>query len=119
VFGKRQRHGVALLELRNARRGARACEGKLALRRIDALNFNRCAALDDQFSEGAVAAADVDPPQAWRRRQPIEKNIARQSAPDSHHPLVSGPIVEADLEFGHRLPREQDDAGTFSASSSR
>ena len=64
VFGKRQRHGVALLEMRHARGGTCACEGKLGLRRVNALNFGRRAALDDQFSKGAIAAADVDPPQA-------------------------------------------------------
>ena len=31
-----------------------------------------------------------------------QKAHARKSARDPHHPLIGGPVIEADLVFGHR-----------------
>jgi hypothetical protein len=90
--------------LRQARRGTCAGKGKLRLGRIDPLNLGRRAAFHQQLGEGAAAAADVDPSQARARRQPVEEDIAREPAPGSHHPLVGGAVVEADLLFGHQYP---------------
>jgi hypothetical protein len=59
---------VALAEFRPARGGSCACKGELPFRRIDPLNFGGCTAFDQKLSEGAVAAADVDPSQARARR---------------------------------------------------
>ena len=81
-------------------------KGELRLGRIDPLNLGRRAPLDEQFGEGAVAAADIDPSQARAGRKPIEEHLARKPAPASHLPFVGGPVVEADLMFDHRhLPR--------------
>jgi hypothetical protein len=69
---------------------------------IDALNLNRCAALDQEFSEGSVAAADVDPAQTARRCQPVEEYLADRTAPDSHYLLIGGAVIETDRLLSHR-----------------
>ncbi|MGY4288540.1 hypothetical protein ACVWXO_007760 [Bradyrhizobium sp. LM2.7] len=57
----------------------------------------------DQLSKRAGAAADVDPAQACLGFQPVEKDLADEAAPDPHHLLIGGTVVEA--KFGHaRLP---------------
>jgi hypothetical protein len=66
------------------------------------LNLGRRTLFDDQFGEGAVAAADVDPSKAGARRYPIKEELACEPAPGSRHPLVGGPVVEADLILGHQ-----------------
>jgi hypothetical protein len=75
---------------------------ELPLGSIDTVNFRRRAARDDQLREGAVAASNVDPAQTSARSQPIQENIASDPAPDSHHALIGGPVVEADFLFGHQ-----------------
>jgi hypothetical protein len=76
-------------------------EGQLTLRRINSLYFGWGASLDNQLSESAVSAANIDPLQPRGSRKPIKKDVARTSAPISHCPLVRGPIIEADLSFSH------------------
>jgi hypothetical protein len=78
-------------------------EGQLTLRRINSLYFGWGASLDNQLSESAVSAANIDPLQPWGSRKPIKKDIARTSAPIPHHPLICGPIIEADLSFSHQV----------------
>jgi hypothetical protein len=72
---------------------------QLPFGRINALNVHRGESLNQELGERAVAAADVDPPQAPGRRQPIEKNPAGEPAPDAHHALIAGAVVEAN--FSH------------------
>ena len=62
VFGEWKRHGVALSELRHTCKGSCARKGELPLRRIDPLNLGWRTPFDEQLGEGAIAAADVDPP---------------------------------------------------------
>jgi hypothetical protein len=90
-----------LAELCHARSRSRPPVLELPLGRVDPLNLGRCAPFDDQLGEGAVAAADIDPSQAGARRYLIKEDFAREPAPGSHHPLVGGPVVEADLMLGH------------------
>ena len=101
IIRDRKRHGVAAIEFGQTRRRPRARKGELGLGWINALDFNRCASFDEQFAERAIAAADVDPPQARRRRQPIYEYRAGNPAPLSHHPFVGGAVVEANLTLGH------------------
>jgi hypothetical protein len=99
-----QSHGVALLELGDVGGVSRAGVGELRLGRVDALHLGRRAAVDQQLGERAIAAADIDPAQAGLWRDPVEKHVARQPAPDSHHAFIAGAIVEANLVFGHASP---------------
>lgn len=106
VLGKRKRRCVALVKRCATRRGPGAREGELRLGRINSLNFGRRASLDQQLCEGTVAATDIDPSQARAWRKPIEEHLSRESAPASHVPFVSSPVVVADLMFDHpHLPR--------------
>ena len=89
------------MELCNPRINPGARKGELRLGRIDPVNLGRRAPFDQPCGKSAVAAADIDPPQARTWVQPVEKHIARQSAPGSHHALIGGAILEADLMFGH------------------
>jgi len=92
----------ALLELGDARlwrvRAKASCpsEGRC-------LALNGRAAVDQQFGEGAIAAANIHPAQAGLWCDPVEKHVARQPAPDSIM-RRSGAVVEADLVFSHGLP---------------
>jgi hypothetical protein len=88
-------------ELGNACCGSLARKGKLALGWINSLDLGWRASFHEQFGEGAIAAAHVDPLQTRWRCQPIKKDAARTLAPIPHHPLICGPIVEADLSFSH------------------
>jgi hypothetical protein len=81
-------------------------EGQLTLRRINSLYFGWGASLDNQLSESAVSAANIDPLQPRGSRKPIKKDIARTSAPIPHHPLICGPVIEADLSFSHQSDHE-------------
>src|SRR6185312_14758717 len=105
--GEGKRHRIALLEFGEARLVALARVGELALRGIDAGHGGGRGARDDQLGESAVAAADIDPAQARARRQPVEKNLTGIAAPDSHHPLVSGAVVETDFLFSHAVPHRR------------
>src|ERR1041385_2926203 len=87
--------------MRDAGLVARACERKLRIRRIDALDFRRRATLGQKLGERAVTATDVDPAQRGSRLQPIEEHLAGDPAPRPHHPLIAGAVVEADLRFSH------------------
>ncbi len=97
VSRERKRHGIALAKLRHAHRGPRSGVCELRLGRIDPLNLGRRAPPDEQLGERTVAAADIDPAQARRLRQPIEEHLAREPAPRSHVPFVCGAVVEADI----------------------
>jgi len=68
---------------------------------INALDLHRITSLDQQFSKGPVATTDVDPPQTCGRRHPIKEYLASGPAPNSHHLLVGGTIVETNLLFCH------------------
>ncbi len=100
VVGKRQRHRIAFMELRDGSAWPAARKTELRRRRIDAMHFGGRAPLDQQFGEGAVAATDIDKPQARRQSQPVEENVAGNPAPFSHHIFVGGAVFEADL-FSH------------------
>ena len=63
--------------------------------------LGRRATLHDQFGEGSVAASDIDPALTNGRGEPIEKLLARKLAPNAHHALVGGAVVETDLLLGH------------------
>src|SRR5205823_12905495 len=96
---------VGSAELRRLAQSASACETELRLRRIDTLHLGRRAALDQLAAEGAAAAADIDPSPTRLRRQPVEKDVGRKTAPDPHHPLIGGAVLEADLRLSHSRPR--------------
>ena len=100
-----KRHGVAAIEFGQTGPGPRARKGELGLGWINTLDFSRCTSFDEQFAEPAITAADVDPPQARRRRKPIYEYRAGNPAPRSHHPLVGGAVVEANLTLGHEYFR--------------
>src|SRR6516162_10769645 len=51
-------------------------------------------ALDQLLGKSPVAAAHVDPPLARSGRQPIEKDLPHELAPDAHHALVGCSIIE-------------------------
>jgi hypothetical protein len=97
VVGKGQRHGIAQTKPRDTRRGTRAGMNKLRLRRIHPHDRGWCAPLDEHFGEGAVAAADVEPAQAWSWSKPVEERVAGQLAPRPHVSLIGSAVVEADL----------------------
>jgi hypothetical protein len=101
IVGERQRHRVALEKFRPARRWPGAGESELCFRRIDRLRLGRSASLDEQFGEGAAAAADIDPPHARAGLQPIEEELAREPAPDAHRPLINISVIEMDRLFDH------------------
>ena len=103
VVGERQCHRIALTKLRDTRRGSRASERELRLGRIDPVDRGGRAALDEHFSKGAVAAADVEPSQSGCWSQPVEERLAGELAPRPHVSFVGSPIVEADL-VGHVSP---------------
>src|SRR4029077_19333263 len=81
--------------------GPGACEGELRLGRIDALRFDRRAALDELLGESPVAAAHVDPPLARGGRQPIEEDRPHELAPGAHHALVGCSIIESNGLLDH------------------
>ena len=64
VVGERQRHRIALTKQCEPQGGPCAGMGQLPLGRVYPLYRDRCAPLDDQFGEGAAAAANVEPSQA-------------------------------------------------------
>src|SRR5205823_10152398 len=97
-------HRIALAKVGGPRGGPRARKGKLRLGRIDALHLGGRASFGQQLGEGAAAAADIDPSQALRRGQPVEKDVARQPAPGTHHALVGSAVLEAYLSFSHQPP---------------
>ena len=68
-------HRVALAKFRHERRGPCPRKSELPFGWINALNLHRGASLDQSLGEGPVAAADVDPSQTRKRRQPIEENL--------------------------------------------
>jgi hypothetical protein len=72
----------------------RTGEGDLFGRGIDALNLGRLTAIDQEFGECTVAAADINASQVRRQREPVEKLIADETAPDAHHVLVGVPVGE-------------------------
>ena len=76
-------------------RSAAPSNSELGLLRIDALCFDWSASLNDQFSEGAGATSYIEPPQANRRREPIEARLSRKSTPGTHAALVGVSVVEA------------------------
>ena len=86
---------------RAARRRPSAGESELRFRRIDPLRFGWRASLDEQFGEGAAAAADVDPSQARGWCQPIEEDLSHELAPDAHPTLVSFSIIKTNGLLGH------------------
>ena len=47
------------------------------------------------------AASDINPALANGRGEPIEKLLARKLAPNAHHALVGGAVVETDLLLCH------------------
>src|SRR5207248_5374312 len=100
---ERQRHRIALAEFCHRCPASGACIGQLPIRRIDPLNVRGCAPGYNQLGERTVAAADIDPFQAFARRQPIVKDIAGKPAPGAHHPLIVGAVLEAYLMFSHRM----------------
>jgi hypothetical protein len=73
----------------------------LALGWINSLDLDWRASFDQQLGESAIAAAHVDPLQSRRSLKPIKKDAARTLAPISHHPLIGGPVIEADLILSH------------------
>ncbi len=62
--------------------------------------MGRMAALHDELSEGAVAAADVDPACLFGRRDPVQEAVADEHAPSAHHIFVAGAVIEDDLGVG-------------------
>jgi hypothetical protein len=73
----------------------------LCVRRIDTLHFARRASLDEQLCERAIATADVDPPQARRWCQPVEKNFSCKLASDAHPALVGCSVAKTNGHFAH------------------
>src|SRR5262245_60895015 len=108
---KRKRHSISPTELGDAccRSGAR--KGKLALGWINSLDLEWRAAFHEQLGESAIAAANVDPFQIRCGCQPIKKDAARSLTPIPHHPLIRGPVLEADLSFTHQCASFRDFTG--------
>jgi len=96
-----QHHGVPLQKYRACCPWPGAREGELRLGRIDALRFDRRAALDELLGESPVAAAHVDPPLARGGRQPIEEDLPHELAPGAHHALVGCSIIEPNGLLDH------------------
>jgi hypothetical protein len=95
--GPRQRHRIALDEARRSGGEALARERELLRRWIDPQTSAYRAALDEELGERAVAAADVGPAPARRRREPLQELLADVPAPDAHERFVRRAVVEADL----------------------
>jgi hypothetical protein len=57
--------------------------------------------IDQQLSEGPVAASDVDPSQTRRWLQPIKEDLTSEPAPDPHHLLIGGTVIEANFRLSH------------------
>jgi hypothetical protein len=68
---------------------------------IHTVHAVRCAALDDQFGEGAITASDINPALTGGRGKPIKKLLARKLAPNAHHAFVSGTVIETDRRVSH------------------
>src|SRR5215468_10608172 len=79
-----QRHRVALKKRGFPQRRPSAGKRELRFGRIDPLYFGWRASLGEQLGERATAAADVDPSQARRWRQPIDEDVPSELAPDAH-----------------------------------
>ena len=92
---------VAVPEFRH--HGARppARIGELVLGCIDRDGGRGHTALDQKLGECAVAAADVEPPRAFRQIEPIQENVAGQPAPPAHQPLVGLAISAKRRRFAH------------------
>src|SRR5215468_4859740 len=107
----RKRHSISATELGDAccRSGAR--KGKLALGWINSLDLDWRAAFHEQLGESAIAATNVDPFQIRCGCQPIKKDATRSSTPIPHHPLIRGPVLEADLSFTHQCASFRDFTG--------
>jgi hypothetical protein len=73
----------------------------LCLGWINAVNFCWRTPFDKEFSEGTIAAPDVDPFEARGCGYPIKKRFAYPLAPISHVPLVRLSVVKSDLSFSH------------------
>src|SRR5262249_8983902 len=56
------------------------------------------------FSKSAVAATYINPFQARRECQPIDKNCSYSAAPISHISFIREPIFKPDLGFSHHRP---------------
>jgi hypothetical protein len=119
-----ERHRIAMAEFGQARRRPRARKSNLGLGWINATDLGCGAPLDEMFSEGAVAAADIDPLQARGRGQSIDECRTGKPAPRSHHPFVGGAVIEANLivrhEFFRLYPKRRTivaDGGRFATSS--
>lgn len=75
--------------------------GELSLRRVDAVDRLGGASRYDEFGEGAVSAANIDPALPGGRLKPIKEDLASHAAPSCHHPLVGGSVVEANGQIFH------------------
>ena len=115
----RQRHGgsveaavrigqglrVADPKFRKPGAGPRARIAQLAFGRIDGAHRTGRAARDQDLGKGAVAAPDVEPAQAVRHREPIEKYFAHETAPTAHPPFVGFAVGEKNFSFAQRSGR--------------
>ena len=101
IVGKRERHRIALMKPRLPRRDSRAGKGELLCGRVDPLDRDGRAPLDEPFGKGTVAATDVQPSQARFWREPVEKDLTGQPAPLPHVSFVAGSVIEADLLVCH------------------
>ena len=85
---KRQCHCVTLNKHRAGQTRPHSGNRQLRVARIDALHLNWRASLGNQVCEGARSTSNIEPPQAFRGRKPIEEFLPRKSTPRAHAKLI-------------------------------